>query len=577
MNSRTPVARAAFTSFGRDFLNPATPLSCIGSGGLGGKAQGLALIRDVLHELDATKHAGIHIEIPPLVVVCTDVFDAFMEQNQLLETALSDLPEDRMARAFQKAELPFEALGDLRALIEDVHTPLVIRSSSLLEDTRSHPFAGIYTTKMIPNNQYDSDARFQQLIEAIKLVYASTYFRSAKDYRHALGHGDDSEKMALIIQAVVGNRYHDRFYPELSGVIRSYNYYPMDPARPEDGVVSLALGLGKTIVDGGVSWPYSPAYPKLEPPFGSVEKMLKGTQTQFWAVNMGEPAAYDPTRETEYLLLNDITAAERDASLDHLVSTYSPLSGRLSIGTGFKGPRALTFAPLLVLNQVPLNELVLELLRVCGEALGGPVEIEFAMTFDPHRFGFLQVRSMLVPTGETDVSPEELSGDEVLIGCDRALGNGTVNDIIDILYVKPESFDLKHTLAIAPELEHFNRKMLEAGRNYLLIVLGRLGTTDPWLGIPIIWSRISAANVVVEATQENARVELSQGSHYFHNIINLGIKYFTVPFTSPYKIDWEWLGQQEVLEESTFVRHVRTKRPLRIKVDGRSSRGVILK
>ena len=572
-----PIARSVFTSFNRDFLDPAAPLSCIGSGALGGKAHGLALIRDVLNKLDPEKYAGIRIQIPSLVVVCTDIFDAFMQRNKLMETALSEMPDERIAHTFQMADLPFEILGDLRALIDDVHMPLVIRSSSLLEDSRREPFAGIYATKMIPNNSFDPDRRFIQLVEAIKLVYASTYFRSARDYRKALGHPDEDEKMALIIQEVVGKRYHDRFYPELSGVMRSYNYYPMEPAAPEDGVVNLALGLGKTIVDGGINWPYSPAYPKVEPPFGSVEKLLKGTQTQFWAVNMGEPPEYDPTRENEYLLLEDITAAEKDESLNYLASTYSPLSGRLSIGTGFKGARALTFAPLLILNEIPLNDLIQELLKVCAHALGTPVEIEFAMTFNPHRFGFLQVRSMLVPTDEIHVSRDELSGKDVLVGCDRVLGNGTVEDIVDILYVKPETFDLKHTLAIAPELEMFNKKFLAAGKSYLLIVLGRLGTTDPWLGIPILWSRISAAGVVVEATQENVRVELSQGSHYFHNIINLGIKYFTLPFTSQSKVDWEWLAQQQVIEETAFVRHVRTKMPLRIKVDGRNSRGVILK
>ena len=571
------ITRASFTSFNRDFLDPETPLSCIGSGALGGKASGLAFIRNVLGKLELGKYPGIRIEIPSLVVICTDVFDAFMERNHLMETALSEVPDDRLAHAFQKADLPFEILGDLRALIDDVHMPLVIRSSSLLEDSRREPFAGIYATKMIPNNRFDPDSRFNQLVEAIKLVYASTYFRSARDYRKALGHGDEDEKMALIIQEVVGKRYQNRFYPELSGVMRSYNYYPMEPAAPEEGVVNLALGLGKTIVDGGINWPYSPAYPKVEPPFGSVEKLLKNTQSQFWAVNMGEPPEYDPVRETEYLLLEDITAAEEDNSLTYLVSTYSPLSGRLSIGTGFKGPRALTFAPLLVLNQLPFNDLIQDLLNICTQALGTPVEIEFAMNFNPHRFGFLQVRSMIVPTDDTRVSADELVGTGVLVGCDHVLGNGMVDDIVDVVYVKPDSFDLKHTLSIAPELELFNKKFLAQGRSYLLIVLGRLGTTDPWLGIPIIWSRISAASVVVEATRENVRVELSQGSHYFHNIINLGIKYFTLPFTSRYKVDWDWLNRQEIVEETAFIRHIKTPRPLRIKVDGRNSRGVILK
>ncbi len=571
------IPRASFTTFKRNFLDPATPLSCIGQGELGGKAHGLALIRGMLNQLEGSKFPGIQVDIPSLAVICTDVFDATLKRNRLDETAYADLSDERIAHAFQKADLPFEVLGDLRALVDQVHSPLAIRSSSLLEDARHEPFAGIYATKMIPNNRYDPDERFRQLVEAVKLVYASTFFRSAKNYRKAIGRKDQEEKMGVIIQEVVGKCFQDRFYPELSGVVRSYNYYPMAPARPEDGVVNLALGLGKTIVDGGISWPYSPAYPKVEPPFGSVEKLLKGTQTQFWVVNMGDPPAYDPIQETEYLLLEEITAAESDETLRYLASTYSPLSGRLSIGTGFNGPRALNFAPLLVLNEMPLNDLVLELLEVCEKALGTPVEIEFAMTFNPARFGFLQVRSMMAPIDEVHVTEEELGSENLLVACTSALGNGELDTIQDIIYVKPEGFDLKNTLAIAPELDRLNKKNLEAEHPYLLIVLGRLGTTDPWLGIPINWGRISAAKVVVEATQENARVELSQGSHYFHNIINLGVKYFTLPFNSPYQIDWEWLKKQPVLEETAFVRHVRLRRPLRIKVDGRKGRGVIYK
>lgn len=500
-----------------------------------------------------------------------------MRNNDLYKIAYSDLPDDHIAHAFQKANLPFEMLGDLRALVEQVHTPLAIRSSSLLEDAQREPFAGIYATKMIPNNLYDADVRFRQLVEAIKFVYASTFSRTARQYRKATGHKDEEEKMGVIIQELVGKRYHTRFYPELSGVARSYNYYSMGPSKPEDGVVNLALGLGKTIVDGGVCWLCSPTHPRVQPPFGSVDELLDETQTEFWAVNMGKPPEYDPTQETEYLLLEDLTAAERDGTLRYLASTYSPLSGRLSIGTGFPGPRALTFAPLLVLDEIPFINLVRDLLEICQTTMGTPVEIEFAMTFDPHRFSFLQVRTMLPPSGETHIEAEELSSENILVASERALGNGVTDTIQDIVYTKPESFDLKYTMAMVPELESLNGHLLDEGRPYLLIALGRLGTTDPWLGIPANWGKISGAKVVVEATRENARVELSQGSHYFHNIINLGVKYFSLPLSSQYKIDWDWLSRQEIVEETKFLRHVRLFKPLQVKVDGRSSRGVIYK
>ncbi|OGO66776.1 MAG: hypothetical protein A2030_07555, partial [Chloroflexi bacterium RBG_19FT_COMBO_50_10] len=475
--------RSRLINFDRNFLDPYTPLSCMSTGEVGGKAEGLAFISNILHdELHPNPFSEITVEIPPMTILCTDAFDAFMEQNRLYDIASSDLPDDRIAHAFQKADLPFEVLGDLHSIVEQVHTPLAIRSSSRLEDTKVEPFAGIYHTKMIPNSEFDPDIRFRQLIEAIKFVYASTYFKGARSYRKTIGHKDNDEKMAVIIQKLVGKRYRNRFYPEVAGVARSYNYYPMKPAKPEDGVVNLALGLGKTVVDGSISWPYSPAFPKAEPPFGSVENMVKGTQTEFWVVNMGEPPEYDPINEGEYIIRDNILDAEEDGSLQYVASTYNALSGRLSVGTGFKGPRVLTFAPLLTLNQVPFNDLIKKLLSTCEQSLGAPVEIEFAMTFNPHRFGFVQVRAMVVPTDVVQVSEDELDGENVLISSEGVLGNGAVENIKDVVYIRPENFDLKHTKTVVPELDQLNSDLLEAGIPYLLIVFGRLGTTDPWLG-----------------------------------------------------------------------------------------------
>jgi hypothetical protein len=572
------MSQTHFTEFNRSLLDPEAAIARIGQGEVGGKAHGLASIREILAKgLDFKAFAGMKIDIPPLAVLCTDTFDAFLKDNHLEEIAQSDLPDDRIAHAFQKGDLPFDVLGDLRALANQVHTPLAIRSSSLLEDSKHEPFAGVYATKMIPCNRYDADSRFRQIVEAVKFVYASTYTRGAKDYRTVIGHKDEEERMGVIIQELVGRRHPGRFYPELSGVARSYNFYPVGSARPEEGVVSLALGLGKTIVDGGLCWSYSPAYPKVEPPFGSVDKLLKGTQTKFWVVNMNEPLEYDPTRETEYLLLEDLPMAERDGTLRYIASTYSPLSGRLSIGTGFPGPRALTFAPLLVLEEIRLNDLLRVLLESCESAFGAPVEIEFAMTFDPLWFGFLQVRTMEFFQEETHVDPQAVNADHVLVSSDSAMGNGVVDSIYDIVYTRPGAFDLKNTAAIVPELEKMNRKLVAAGRPYVLIVLGRLGTTDPWLGIPIQWAKISGARVVVEATQENVRVELSQGSHFFHNIVSLGVKYFNLAFNRPHKIDWDWLERQDPLEETTYLRHTRLHRPLEVRVDGRKGLGVINK
>jgi Pyruvate phosphate dikinase, AMP/ATP-binding domain len=567
---------AIIADFNRRFLDPATPVSRISRGSLGGKAQGLVAIREALHaEVKPEDFLGISFDIPSLAILCTDTFEAYLTGNDLREITSSGLPDERIGQAFQRADLPFEILGDLRSLVEQVHSPLAIRSSSDLEDAKHQPFAGIYETKMIPNNLYDPDVRFRQLVEAIKFVYASTFSRRARDYRKANGFEDKDEKMAVMIQEIVGKRYPNRFYPELSGVARSYNYYPIQPARPEDGVVSLALGLGKTIVDGGICWTYSPAYPKVEPPYLSVRQLVKDSQVEFWAVNMGEPPEYDPIHETEYLALENIITADQDGSLRYLASTYDPQSDRLFAGTSMKGPRVLTFAPLLKLKELPFNDLMIALLTVCQKALGDPVEIEFAMTFDPHRFGFLQVRPMLVSTEKVQIEDQEMVGENVLLASDHALGNGVNQAITDIVYVKPEGFEMKHTREIVLEIEYLNRVMLEKGLPYMLIAIGRLGTTDPWLGIPANWGQVCAARVIVEATWENARVELSQGTHYFHNMVNSGTLYFLLPFSSPYGIDWDWLNHQPVVEETGFLRHVRLAKPLHVKVDGRHSRGLV--
>ena len=311
--------------FDRKFWDGTFRCTQIGSGALGGKASGLVFIKDLLaKQINSASFPDVDINVPTMAVIATDCFDQFIAQNRLAELPFEEMPDDRIAHAFQKGDLPFELLGDLRALIVQVKTPLAIRSSSLLEDALERPFAGVYATKMIPNNQLDPDARFRRLVEAIKFVYASTYFREARDYIRTTGTKPGEEKMAVIIQEVVGQRRGDRFYPDISGVARSYNFYAFEPARPEDGVVTLALGLGKTIVDGGIAWTFSPAYPKKPPPFASVQELLKGTQTEFWAVNMGKPPAYDPVSETEYLVHANLADAEADEALYFLASTYDP-------------------------------------------------------------------------------------------------------------------------------------------------------------------------------------------------------------------------------------------------------------
>jgi hypothetical protein len=568
------------TPFNRRFFTGKEKFTYIGQGSIGGKAQGLADIKDVLADLHSQYSPDIEINVPTLTVIATNFFDIFLENNNLSDIAYSDMRDDEIAHVFQRSELPPQLVGDLRALVSQVHSPLAIRSSSMLEDAMFEPFASVYTTKMIPNNQFDADIRFRKLIEAIKYVYASTFFKGAKDYISVTKHTIADEKMAVIIQEVVGSRYNNRFYPQISGVARSYNFYPVGHAKPEDGVVDLALGLGKTIVDEGVGWSFSPAYPQVNPPYNSIGDLLKQSQVEFWAIHMGEPLSYNPIKETEYMLKYSIEDAEHDGNLKFIASTYIHEDDKIKIGTGNPGPRILDFAPILKLNELPLTEILKRLLEVCEKRLESMVEIEFAINLDPYygtpaRFGFLQVRPMVVSQEKVDVAAEELSGDNVVAASESVLGNGAIYTIQDIVYIKPEKFEVNKTTIIAKELEKINHQLVQARHPYVLIGFGRWGSSDPSGGIPLKFGQISGAKVIVEATLPDMNFMLSQGSHFFHNITSFQVCYFSVAHWDKYRIDWDWLNQQKVINETQYVRHARPSAPLSIKVDGRKGRGVI--
>jgi hypothetical protein len=574
-------AAASVVRFERDSWSVETPFSFIGDGELGGKARGLAAIAETLAVAFAEDAVpGVTVAIPNLTVVTTSLFATFMAANDLWETATSDLPDERIAHVFQRADLPTELLGDLRALVSQVRTPLAVRSSSLLEDALARPFAGVYATKMTPNNQLDTDTRFRKLVEAIKLVYASTFFHEARSYRQTAGIADDAERMAVIIQEVVGQRFGDRFYPHLAGVGRSYNYYPSGHATPEDGMAQLALGLGKTIVDGEGGWSYSPAYPKAPPPFKDFGDLLKNTQTSFWAVNMGS-APYDPAAETEHMVRCELADAEADDTLRFVASTFDPQASRVVPGVGAKGPRVVDFAPLLQYNQAPVNELMQALLTKCAASVGAPVEIELAVTLDreravPARCGFLQVRPLVVASEHVAIDDSELVGANVLAASTIALGNGVNAGLLDVVYAKPTGFSSAVTEAIARDLAGINEALVKAGRTYLLIGFGRWGTTDPSGGIPVNWGQISGARVIVEAMLPQMRAELSQGSHFFHHLTSFQVLYLSIDDSRRRAIDWQWLDGQSAVVETAHVRHVRLAQPLLVKVDGRTRRGVIV-
>ena len=567
--------------YGRRFFDSNDTFTVIGAGQIGGKATGLSLIRQkILLEIEQTEFPEFEIVVPTMTVLTTELFDSFMERNSICPEKLAEMSDDRITYEFQQADMPAEHVGDLWGIVDKVVSPLAVRSSSLLEDALAHPLAGVYGTKMTPNNQTDVDTRFKRLVEAIKYVYASTYFRQARSYLRSINQSPLAEKMAVIIQEVVGDRFGDRYYPQISGVARTYNYYPSGHAKPDDGVVNLALGLGRQIVDGGLSWTYSPAYPNAPAPFGNVGDLMKNTQTRFWSVHMGQPPLPDPVHETEFLIEAGLSDAEADGVLTHLVSTFDPGSNRMRPGLPLAGPRVLDFNPILSMDVFPLNDLIRRILQVSEKVLGAPVEIEFAIKLpgnseEPIRFGFLQVRPMMVAKNKVVVSGADLQVSNRLLSSENVMGNGSCDDVRDVVYLKPRAFEARHTPRIARELEEINRELMTAADPYLLIGFGRWGSSDPWLGVPVEWGQICGVRVIVEATLPEMNPDLSQGSHFFHNLIGFKVLYLSVKHQGSHQIDWEWLDNQEVITETEFVRHIRLEEPLKIRVDGFHNRGVV--
>jgi hypothetical protein len=561
--------------FDRNKVAADSSFAFLGSGEPGGKAAGLAFLKEALDgRFPGGSFRGLPLGIPRLTVLLTGVFEEFIAGNRLRLEELADLSDEQIARHFQKADLPVFLVGDLLALVSQARGPLAVRSSSLLEDALYEPFAGVYSTKMVPNNQPDAEGRFRKLVEAVKLVYASTWFRRSRDYCRATGHGLEQERMGVIIQELVGHRFHDRFYPSVSGVARSYNYYPLGACRREDGVAHLALGLGKTIVDGGLSWFCCPAYPRTPPPYNSLRDLAKNTQTHYWAVNLGRPAEYDPTKENEYLVRGDLRDAEAEGSLGSLCSTWDPASDRLVMGLSGDGPRILDFSPLLQGGVAPLPELIVELLGLAREKVQGEVEVEFALALDPQgsrptRFGFLQVRPMAVRRRAANL--DGIPPERILVQSAQVIGEGELAGIRHVVYVKPGAFAAEATPAIAGELSGVNARL--SGTPYVLIGFGRWGSADPWLGIPVIWSQISGARAIVEGALPQMSPEPSQGSHFFHNLSGLGIPYFTV--SDPRGIAWSQLERMPAVEDLTYIRHVESPEELRVLVDGSTGRGVI--
>ena len=554
----------------------------IGDGSLGGKGRGLAFIGAMVKRYPKLESDNFAVNIPKTVVICTDIFDEFMETNELYPVALGDADDETILRYFLRASLPSRLIEDLMAFFDVVKSPIAVRSSSLLEDSHYQPFAGIYSTYMVPKIEEKYDM-LRTVSDAIKAVYASVFYKDSKAYMTATSNLIDQEKMAIVLQEVVGSRYNDHFYPTMSGVARSLNFYPIGNEKAEDGIANIALGLGKYIVDGGQTLRFSPRHPHSILQMSTMDFALRETQTRFYALdlkNMAETFSVDDAFNLVKLGLKD---ADAEGSLKYIVSTYDPYDQIIRDGYYPGGRKILSFVNILQHDVFPLADTLDQILRIGQQEMGRPVEIEFAVNMDPSdhtraTFYLLQIRPIV---DNKEIMDEDLSlvkNEETILSSTSVLGHGIVGDVQDIIYVKTGAFNSSNNQLIAYEIEKMNRSFTDQEKGYVLVGPGRWGSSDSWLGIPVKWPHISNARVIVECGLENYRVDPSQGTHFFQNLTSFGVGYFTVnPFKGDGWFDEAFLNAQPAVEETEYLRHVHFDAPITIKRDGKKSLGVVLK
>ena len=553
----------------------------IGEGSLGGKGRGLAFLDNIVKtHPDFNKFAGAKVSIPKTVVLCTDIFDQFMEQNNLYLIALSDASDEDILRHFLRAKLPDSLIDDFFIFFDAVKCPIAIRSSSLLEDAHYQPFAGIYSTYMIPYVT-DKYAMLEMLACAIKGVYASVYYRDSKAYMKATSNVIDQEKMAVILQEVVGKQYDNRYYPNFSGVLRSLNYYPIGDEKAEDGIASLALGLGKYIVDGGQTLRVSPYHPNQVLQTSEMETALRETQTQFYALDTAHVGNDFKVDDGFNILKLKVKEADKDKSLNFIASTYDPYDQVIRDGIYEGGRKIISFCGVLQQGVFPLPELLQMSMKYGAESMKRPVEIEFACNLNEDRTGefyLLQIRPIVDAKQVLDEDLAAIPDDKCLLRSSNSLGHGISEDIVDVVYVKTgDDFSAMNNPAIADDVERINRKFLADGHNYILVGPGRWGSSDSWLGIPVKWPHICASRLIVEVALKNYRVEPSQGTHFFQNLTSFGVGYFTIDANSGNGLfRKDILDAMPAVEETRFVRHVRFDAPLKIMMDGKKQNGVVL-
>jgi hypothetical protein len=552
---------------------------------LGGKGRGLAFMRALLtrYKIDE-KYKGVIVKVPNSIVIGTLEFDRFVNDNNLYRFFKNEERlDEEIAQEFLKCEICDELKQNLAVILQHFKTPIAVRSSSLLEDYQNHPFAGMYDTYILPNNHEDDDIRLQQLCHAIKLIYASVFFKEPRSYAESLSLKIEEEKMAIVIQELVGQEYKGRFYPTLSGIAKSYNFYPISHQTAEDGIANIAVGFGKTVVGGEKVFRFSPRYPDLNPDFSTPESALEHSQRELYVldfsnkyIDLNEPQIITCKK----LRINDII---KDGSLDLVASTYDRNDGMIRDGLSDSGFPLITFAGILKYDAFPLAPILQDILIVGQKGMGCPVEFEFAVNIDPENktpptFAILQMRPFVISQEKYDIEWDKIKQEQIFIRSDKALGNGLIDNIRDIVYIPSESFDSSKTVETAEEIGVINKKLVSSSSPYLLIGPGRWGTQDRWLGMPVRWSQISGVKVMVETALENFNIKPSQGTHFFQNMISRGIGYIDIPLHAENCfVDWKWLTKQKTIDELKFLKHIRLFAPLMIKLDGRSGQALIMK
>ncbi|HUX54721.1 MAG TPA: PEP/pyruvate-binding domain-containing protein [Williamwhitmania sp.] len=581
-NFRFATGRGVIAKFDRSTYSKYLIFARIGDGSLGGKARGLAFINTVINKhMLFDRYPGVIVSIPRTVVLSTEIFDEFMETNSLYEIALSKISDDEILRRFLDCPLPERLIPDLQTFIRVVANPIAVRSSSKLEDSYYQPFAGIYSTYMIPRVSDDRRV-FLLLCQAIKSVYASVFYRSSKAYISATSNVIDEEKMGIVLQEVCGNQHGDLFYPTISGVARSVNFYPIGLERPEHGIANIGYGLGKLIVDGGMGLRFSPRFPKKVLQLSTPQMAMKDTQKIYYGLDLS-PETFVPSTDDGVNLRKMSIADAPQSSIGLVASTYEYENHSIRDGLFGSGPRVITFSNILKHNTFPLANILADLLEIGQREMNNSIEIEFAVNMElgkeqPMVFNFLQIRPIVESEQLEEFRWDNVDVSKALIYSESALGNGRIDGMRDIVYLKPDEFNPAKSSIIAMEMEALNQRYIKLKRNYILVGPGRWGSSDPWLGIPVKWPQISEARVIVEAGQKDFRVDPSQGTHFFQNLTSFGVGYLTInPFMGDGILNYAELDKMKAVYESKFIRCVRFGKPLHVVIDGKNSRGVIIK